>query len=70
VITMVTKAKQKAAKQLGVPGKILIPVPDIIKVEDLEREIEEKNKVISEKDKAMDDLARENAELKRRLGLQ
>jgi len=69
VITMVTKAKQKAAKQLGVPGKILIPVPDIIKVEDLEREIEEKNKIISEKDKVMEVLAKENAELKRRLGL-
>nr|MDO8084361.1 hypothetical protein [Candidatus Sigynarchaeum springense] len=83
VMTMVTKAKQKAAKQIGVPGKILIPVPDIIKVEDLEREIEEKNKIISEKDKALDEkdkaldekdkamaaLARENAGLKKRLGL-
>ncbi|MEX2757084.1 MAG: hypothetical protein Q6365_017035 [Candidatus Sigynarchaeota archaeon] len=76
VIAMVTKAKEKAAKQLGVPGKILIPVPDIIKVEDLEREIEEKDKIIADKDKAlvekdrvMDALARENAELKKRLGL-
>jgi hypothetical protein len=83
VITMVTKAKQKAAKQLGVPGKILIPVPDIIKVEDLEREVEEKSKIISEKDKAisekdkaisekdkaMEMLARENTELKKRLGI-
>jgi hypothetical protein len=69
VITMVTKAKEKAAKQLGVPGKIMIPVDDIIKVEDLEREVEEKNKVIAEKDKAMEMLARENTELKKRLGI-
>ncbi len=69
---MVTKAKEKAAKQLGVPGKIMIPVDDdIIKVEDLEHEVEEKNKIIAEKDqvivkkdKVMEDLTRENAELK------
>jgi hypothetical protein len=53
VISMVTKAKEKAAKQLGISGKILIPVPGIITVEDLEREVEEKNKAISEKDKAI-----------------
>jgi hypothetical protein len=69
VITMVTKAKEKAAKQLGVPGKIMIPVDDIIKVEDLEREVEEKSKIIAEKDKAMEILARENAELKKCLGI-
>jgi hypothetical protein len=68
VITMVTKAKQKAAKQLGISGKILIPVPDIIKVEDLEREVEEKGKLILEKDKIIsekDDLINE---LKKQLG--
>jgi len=41
VIKMVTKSKQKAAKQLGVPAKILVPVENIIKVEDMEREIAE-----------------------------
>ena len=48
VITMVTKAKQKAAKLLGVPVKILVPVPNIIKVDDMEREIAEKDKIIAD----------------------
>jgi hypothetical protein len=67
VITMVTKSKDKAAKQLGVPGKILIPVQDIIKVEDLEREVAElkaeKNQAIAENER----LSKENADLKKRL---
>ncbi len=66
---MVTKAKEKAAKQLGVPGKFMIPVQDIIKVEDLEREVAElkaeKNQAIAENQR----LSKENAELKKRLVL-
>jgi hypothetical protein len=69
VITMVTKAKEKAAKQLGVPGKIMIPVQDIIKVEDLEREVSElkaeKGQAIAENER----LSKENAELKKHLAM-
>jgi len=70
------KAKQKAAKELGVPAKILVPVENIIKVDDREREIAEKEKFITElkerRDQAIADkekLARENAELKKRLDM-
>ncbi len=59
---MVQKTKQKVAKKIGVPGEILIPVDNIIKVEDLERELKEKERIIA-------DLSKENAELKKRLGL-
>jgi hypothetical protein len=69
VITMVTKAKQKAAKLLGVPAKILVPVPNIIKVDDMEREIAEKDKIIAdaretlaEKDKTLAEERRASAE--------
>ena len=81
VIMMVTKAKQKAAKKLGVLAQILLPVENIIKVEDMEREIAEKDEALAEKDEALaekDDLlarereknkmlAKENAELKKQL---
>ncbi len=62
VIAMVQKTKQNVAKKLGVPGEILVPVENIIKVEDLERELKEKERIIA-------DLAKENADLKKRLGL-
>ena len=55
VINMVTKSKQKAAKQLGVPAKILVPVENIIKVEDMEREVQEFKNVIDEKDRVIDE---------------
>jgi len=78
VITMVTKSKQKAAKQLGVPAKILVPVPNIIKVEDMEREIAElkeekdvtlakKDEALAEKDQALAEKDKEIAELKKQL---
>ena len=38
---MVLKAKEQAAKKLGVPGKIFIPVDNIIRVVDKERELAE-----------------------------
>ena len=60
VIKMVTKSKEKVAKQLGVPAKILVPVDNIITVEDMKREIEEKDNLIAQKD-------REIADLKKRL---
>jgi len=53
VIKMVTKAKQKAAKKLGVLAQILLPVENIIKVEDMEREIAEKDEALAEKDEAL-----------------
>jgi len=59
-----------------VPAKILVPVENIIKVDDREREIAEKEKFITElkerRDQAIADkekLARENAELKKRLDM-
>ncbi len=80
---MVLKAKEQAAKKLGVPGKILIPVENIIRVVDVERELTEKNKeiegknatlaekdkIILDKDKAIDTLSKENVALKKRLGM-
>jgi hypothetical protein len=60
VVLMVLKAKEQAAKKLGVPGKILIPVENIIRVVDVERELTEKNKEIEEKDKT---IAEKNKEI-------
>jgi len=90
VMVMMQKTKQQVAKKLGVSGKILVPVENIIKVEDMEREIAEKDQALAEKDQALakheeviaekgdlldrereknKKLAKENAELKKRLGL-
>jgi len=69
VITMVQKTKQKVAKKIGVPGEILVPVDNIIKVEDLERELKEKERLIADLSKENVDLSKENAELKKRLGV-
>jgi len=52
VIKMITKAKDKVAKQLGVPAKIMLPVDNIITVTDLKREIAEKDKALGEERKA------------------
>src|SRR5271157_695970 len=68
VIAMVQKTKQKVAKKLGVPGEILVPVENIIKVEDLERELKEKDKILKEKNKIIEAKEKEIAELKRQLG--
>ncbi|MBN2153144.1 MAG: hypothetical protein JW839_16950 [Candidatus Lokiarchaeota archaeon] len=78
VVRMVQKAKEQAAKKLGVPGKILVPVDNIITVVDKERELAEykvkvekeiadKDKEIADKDKEIADKDKEIAELKRRL---
>jgi len=57
VVTLVQKAKDKVAKKLGVPGRILIPVENIIKVEDLERELKEKTTIIDDQAQTIDDQA-------------
>ncbi|MEX2684211.1 MAG: hypothetical protein Q6373_021755 [Candidatus Sigynarchaeota archaeon] len=78
VVRMVQKAKEQAAKKLGVPGKILVPVDNIIRVVDKERElaeykakaeqeIAEKDKEIAEKDEEIVQKDKEIEELKRRL---
>jgi hypothetical protein len=61
VIQMVQKAKEQAAKKLGVPGRILVPVENIIRVVDKERELAE-YKAKTEKEIA--DKERELAEYK------
>jgi hypothetical protein len=57
---MVLKAKEQAAKKLRVPGKIFIPVDNIIRVVDKERELAElkvqKDKEIARKDKELAEL--------------
>lgn len=75
VVRMVQKAKEQAAKKLGVPGRILVPVENIIRVVDKERELAEyKAKAEKEianlkaqKDREIADKDKEIAELKQRL---
>ncbi len=77
VVHMVQKAKEQAAKKLGVPGKILVPVENIIRVVDKERELAEykakaekeianlkaqKNREIADKDKKIADKDKEIAD--------
>ena len=62
VVSMVQKAKDQAAKKLGVPAKILIPVENIIKVDDLERELKEKIAINDEQAKTIDEQAKINDE--------
>jgi hypothetical protein len=77
VIRMVQKAKEQAAKKLGVPGKILVPVENIIRVVDKERELAEykakaekeiaeykakTEKMIADKDKVLADKDKEITE--------
>jgi len=66
VVRMVQKAKEQAAKKLGVPGKILVPVDNIIRVVDKERELAEykakMEKELAEKDKEIVELKRRLAE--------
>jgi len=63
---MVTKSKEKVAKKLGVPAKILVPVNNIIKVDDLERELAEikagNDKIIAENEKIIAEERKANAE--------
>jgi len=50
---MVAKSKKRVGKQRGLPVKILVPVPGIILVKDLERKIAE---LKADKDKALADI--------------
>ena len=83
LVILMHKSKATVAENLIVDEDIIIPVDNIMLVEDLERELKEKDaaldekdkvivnkdKVIIDKDKAIDTLSKENAALKKRLGM-
>lgn len=62
-------SKIAVAKKIGVEDNIIIPVDNIILVEELERENKEKDDLLDAKDAIIDDQARTIAELKKRLGM-
>jgi hypothetical protein len=79
--TMVEESKEFAARRLDIPTTLIVPLENLIKVEDLERIVKEKEEVIHEKEEVLtekeeliqkilkekDQLSRENEKLKREL---
>jgi hypothetical protein len=54
LVILMHKSKAAVAEKLNVDEDIIIPVDNIMLVEDLERELDEKDKIIDEKDAALD----------------
>jgi len=55
VVALMHKSKKAVAEKLNVDESIIIPVENIMLVEDLERELKEKDALLDEKDKIIDE---------------
>ena len=62
LMAVVQKSKTVVAEKLGVDDKIIIPVDNIMLVEEVERESKEKDELLEAKDNMIDQLEQEKAE--------
>jgi hypothetical protein len=67
LMAVVLKTKKAVAEKLGVDDEIIIPVDNIMLVEELEREGQEKDKLLEAKDDTIDRIEEEKAEQARAL---
>ena len=65
VMAVVQKSKTVVAEKLSVDDKIIIPVDNLMLVEEVERESHEKDELLEAKDDMIDQLEQEKAEMSR-----
>jgi hypothetical protein len=70
LIRMVEESNEAVAKKLEIPRKWILPLENLVKVEDLERLVEERDQRLKEQDQRLKVEKKANQELKRQLKAQ
>ncbi|MHA1253113.1 MAG: hypothetical protein ACTSRP_24220 [Candidatus Helarchaeota archaeon] len=63
----IKELEEKEAEKLGITGEIIIPLENLVMVEDLKKELEEKEKVLKEKEKVLKEKENELKEKEKEL---